>query len=68
MLFRSGGGVSLSFSLFENSLNRTVKDFIYIAANKNLEIKASKFGYSGGLLGAAAIAICGKENKYNWGI
>lgn len=63
-----GGGVSLSFSLFEHSLKRTVHDFIYVAANRDLEIIPTKFGHNGGLLGAAAVAICGKDNKYNWGI
>lgn len=62
-----GGGVSLSFTLFEKALKETVKTYIYNSANKNLEIQASQFGYKGGLLGAAAIAICGKEHKYNWG-
>lgn len=62
-----GGGVSLSFSLFEQSLKETIKEYIYISANKDLEIQASPFAYNGGLLGAAAIAICGKDHKYNWG-
>jgi len=62
-----GGGVSLSFSLFEQSLKETVEDYIYSSANKDLEIQPSLFGYNGGLLGAAAVAICGKDHKYNWG-
>lgn len=59
-----GGGVSLSFPLFEKSLKETVKNFIYNSANKDLEIQASQFGYNGGMLGAAAIAICGKDHRY----
>lgn len=62
-----GGGVSLSFSLFEQSLKDTIKDYIYISANKGLVIEPSPFGYNGGLLGAAGIAICGKDHRYNWG-
>ena len=58
-----GGGVSLSFSLFEKSLKETVRNHIYISANQNLEVVASKFGYNGGVLGAAAVAICGKDNN-----
>lgn len=63
-----GGGVSLSFPLFEKTLGETVRKFIYYSANKDLEILPSKFGYKGGLFGAAAVAFCGKDNKYNWGI
>ena len=54
-----GGGVSLSFSLFEKSLKDTVRNNIYVAANKDLEIIPSKFGYNGGVFGATAIAISG---------
>lgn len=63
-----GGGVSLSFPLFEKTLKETVRKFVYYSANKNLEILPSQFGYNGGLFGAAAVALCGKDNKYNWGI
>lgn len=63
-----GGGVSLSFSLFEKSLKESLRKYIYVSANKNLEISASQFGYNGGIYGAAAIAICGKDHKYNWGV
>ena len=62
-----GGGVSLSFSLFEQSLKETLKEYLYISANKDLVIEPSPFGYNGGILGAAAIAICGKDHMYNWG-
>lgn len=63
-----GGGVSLSFSLFEKSLKETLRNHIYLSANKNLEISPSQFGSNGGIFGATAIAICGKDNKYNWGV
>lgn len=61
-----GGGVSLSFSLFERSLKETLRDYLYVSANKDLVIEPSHFGYNGGLLGAAAIAIYGKDQRYNW--
>lgn len=60
-----GGGVSLSFPLFEKKLKETVRKFVYYSANKNLEILPSQFGYNGGLFGAAAIAFYRKDNKYN---
>ena len=63
-----GGGVSLSFSLFEKSLKESLRNHLYVSANKNLEVSASQFGYNGGVFGAASIAICGKEHKYNWGL
>lgn len=63
-----GGGVSISFSLFEKSLQKSLRNHIYVSANKDLEISPSQFGYNGGIFGAAAIAICGKEHKYNWGL
>lgn len=62
-----GGGVSLSFSLFEKTMWETASGFMYKGANQNLEIQPSEFGQDGGLLGATAIAIHGPDHKYNWG-
>ena len=62
-----GGGVSLSYSLFEEFLLKNVQRFIYINANKGLKIMPSAFGYEGGLMGAAAVAVCGYNKKYGWG-
>lgn len=63
-----GGGVSLAFSLYEQALWETIKRFLYRGANQSLEIQASQLGYNGGILGATAVAICGRDHKYNWGI
>ncbi|MDX9916510.1 MAG: ROK family protein [Gudongella sp.] len=58
-----GGGVSLSFSLFEDSLNRILKKSVYQKANEGLIIEPSPFGYNGGLYGAAALALRGIEDR-----
>jgi glucokinase len=62
-----GGGVSLSFPIFEKYLLKEVQRFMYINANKKLKIMPSALGYNGGLLGAAAVAVCGCNKKYGWG-
>ena len=62
-----GGGVSLAFPIFGKYLSEQVQRSIYINANKELEIMPSAFGYDGGLLGAAAVAVCGCNNKHGWG-
>lgn len=58
-----GGGVSLSFPLFEKALRETVNRFVYRRANQKLEILPTPLGYNGGLLGAAAVAICARDKK-----
>jgi glucokinase len=62
-----GGGVSLSFSIFEKDLLENIQRFTYISANKEIKIMPSALGDNGGLLGAAAVAICGRDKKYGWG-
>lgn len=62
-----GGGVSLAFDLFVESLWEKLRDSIYKNANKELSIEASPFGLSGGLMGAVAVARCGLHGLYNWG-
>jgi glucokinase len=52
-----GGGVSLSFPLFEESLWETVNKHLYRAANPRLQILPTPLGYDGGLLGAAAVGF-----------
>ncbi len=52
-----GGGVSLSFPLFEASLWETVLGRIYRGANTHLSIEPSPLGNDGGLLGAVAVAF-----------
>ena len=62
-----GGGVSISFRIFEKYLCENVNRFLYKNANKELKIMPSDFGYNGGLLGASAVAICGRDKKFGWG-
>lgn len=58
-----GGGVSLAFNLFQDSLVRTVKEQIYAYANSDFEIIPTPLGYEAGLYSAAAIAITQREQK-----
>lgn len=62
-----GGGVSLAFPVFEKHLLKEVQRFIYTNANRELKIMQSALGYDGGLLGAAAVAVCGRDNRHGWG-
>jgi glucokinase len=62
-----GGGVSLSFPLFEKTLWEYIRRSIYLRANEDLKIKASPFGNDGGLMGATAVALCGLNKMYGWG-
>ena len=62
-----GGGVSLAFAVYEKYLLENIRRFIYRSANKELKIMPSAFGYNGGLLGAAAVAVCGRCKKFGWG-
>lgn len=62
-----GGGVSLAFPIFEKYLLEEVQRSIYINANKELKIMPSASGYNGGLLGAAAVAVCGRDKMFGWG-
>ena len=63
-----GGGISLAFDLFEGSLWDTLRQYIYWNANRQLTIQPTALGYNGGLLGAAAVAVCGLENRHGWGM
>ena len=58
-----GGGVSLAFDLFKDSLVKTVKEQIYAYANSDFEIIPTPLGYEAGLYSAAAIAITQREQK-----
>lgn len=54
-----GGGVAMSFDLFKPSLLETVqKEARAFAGSELPKIQATGLGYDGGLLGAAAIALC----------
>jgi len=61
-----GGGVSLAFDLFEESMWQALNCSIYKNANKGLKIEPSPFGLTGGLVGGAAVAECGLNRLYNW--
>ena len=61
-----GGGLSLAFDLFQASLQETVSTHVYQAANPGLQLVATPLGYHGGLLGAAALAVCGKSRLYGY--
>ena len=63
-----GGGISLAFDLFQASLWDTLRQYIYWNANQQLTIQPTALGYNGGLLGAAAVAVCGLENRHGWGM
>ncbi|NCB62105.1 MAG: ROK family protein [Clostridia bacterium] len=52
-----GGGVSLAFDLFEESLRDTLSRHIYRRANATLAVEPTALGYNGGLYGAAALAF-----------
>lgn len=55
-----GGGVSESFDLFQNHIIKTVNQFIYSKANKNVEIVKTTLGCEAALMGAAACAFKGE--------
>lgn len=54
-----GGGVSLSFGLFGETLQKTMEAHMYRAANPGLQVLPTALGYEGALLGAAAVAFRG---------
>ncbi|NLI20807.1 MAG: ROK family protein [Clostridiales bacterium] len=61
-----GGGLSLAYDLYQASLEETVTAHVYQAANPRLRLGPTPLGYYGGLLGAAALAICGPEGRYGY--
>ena len=61
-----GGGVSLSFDLFEKSMLDTIDRYVYRNANSGLTVLPTAFGSAGGIMGAAAVAVCGKNNLHNY--
>ena len=56
-----GGGVSLSFALYEKTLRETIQSHVYHAANPGLAIEPTALGYDGGLYGAAAVSFARME-------
>ncbi len=61
-----GGGLSLAFDLYKDSLLKTVESHVYLAANPGLRVAPTPLGYEGGLLGAAALAACGPNRRYGY--
>lgn len=53
-----GGGLSLLFEQYQETLKR---EFARIQPGRTVEIEATKLGYSGAFLGAAAVAVRGLE-------
>lgn len=53
-----GGGLSLLFEQYQEILRR---EFARIQPERNVEIEATRLGYSGAFLGAAAVAVRGLE-------
>lgn len=52
-----GGGISLSFDLFEESLRATIEEQYYADPEHPLELLPTPLAYDGGLLAAAALAF-----------
>lgn len=52
-----GGGVSLAYDLFEESMREELKKRVFTRANPRPEVKPTVLGYNGGLYGAAAIGF-----------
>jgi glucokinase len=61
-----GGGLSLAFDLYEAALLRSLRAHMYAAANPRLRVVPTPLGYHGGLLGAAALAVCGAKGLYGY--
>ena len=57
-----GGGVSLAFDLFADSLRATLREQTFLYANPDVEVTATPLGYDAGLFSGAAIAISRLEN------
>lgn len=57
-----GGGVSLAFDLYIDSLWKTLREQIYAYANPDFDVLPTPLGYHAGLYSAAAIAITRTEH------
>jgi len=56
-----GGGLSLVFSLYKDSLMRTIKEQTFKRDYQTPEVVPTPLGYEGALYGAATLAILGSE-------
>jgi predicted NBD/HSP70 family sugar kinase len=52
-----GGGVAMSYDLFENEMKRTAYDMIYNKANENYIIEKTALTYDAALIGAGALVF-----------
>lgn len=52
-----GGGVAMSYDLFENEMKRTAYDMIYNKANENYVIEKTALTYDAALIGAGALVF-----------
>ncbi len=58
-----GGGLSLAFDQYKDHLMDTVREELRIATVQIPKIRPTGLGYDGGLLGAAAVAVCELEKS-----
>ena len=56
-----GGGIAGSFDLFEETLQATLKDYLFWDANRHLRIEKTGLGYEASLISAGACALYGME-------
>jgi predicted NBD/HSP70 family sugar kinase len=54
-----GGGITMAYPLFENSMLETANKLVYRKANKSFIIKRTALNYEASLIGAAAYAMSG---------
>lgn len=52
-----GGGVAMSFDLFEDDMKRTARNMVYKRANEEYSIERTALSYDAALIGAAALAF-----------
>ncbi len=58
-----GGGVSGSFDLFAPSLHKTLEEFLFLDANRQLRVVPTALGYEASLISAGACALYGMEAR-----
>lgn len=60
-----GGGVAMSYDLFEGSMLSTLNGMIYKKANEGLMVKRTALGYYASLIGAGAAALFAVKSNGN---
>ena len=58
-----GGGVAGAFDLFEPELQKTLREQMFLSANKNFKVLPTALGYEASLIGAGALAFQGLEKR-----